>query len=272
MRRIHPLSYLVATHDKKRQAKLHQRRDLSAGLELTIALLNQGYRYGEPILNQPPRRGPQKPAPNGKPFPVDLSFVEPDDVLLQFTRPPFSDIHSGPMRKIALAHTDLELRLFELWKSHYLRVSARNHMLLHPDMHGLVLPGYEHCREMAFKQKGWGAPYQELNDQQGDGWRKVRRGKRRTALFLLRVEHAWPGGPGYVCAFGMDGCTTTVWAYRLGRDLKGYLERPGFVVCELELGRIPDLTTDIRWCLEWKIEPVLVHHFDSFSGPFAEPA
>ena len=268
MRRIHTLTYLVATHDKKRQPKLHARRDLCAGLELVFALSELGYRYGEPILNQPPRRGPQKPAPGEPPFPVDLSFVDADDILLQVTRPPFSDIHSGPIRQIALAHTDLELRTFDIWKR-YLRVSARNHVLLSPHLHDQVLPGYEPCREMSFKQKGWGAPYSELNDQQGGGWRKVGRGKRRTALFLLRLEHAWPGGPGYVCAFGMDGCTTTVWAYRLARDLKIYLKRPGFVMCELELGRIPDLTTDLRWCLDWKISPVLVHHFDE--APLRSP-
>jgi len=255
MRRVHPLSYQVALHDLKRLLKLHQRRDLCAGIELESALYELGFRHGEPIFNEPPRRGPKKPPPGAEPFHVDLSFVDPHDLLLQITRPPFSDAESGPKRQIALAHTDLELRLHALWRE-FLETSARNHVRLHPGMYPFLAPGFESRREMTFRQRGWGAPYQELNDQKS-GWRKLR-GKRRTLVFLLRVEHAWPGGPGYLCAFGMDGCTTYIWAYRLKRDLKHLLERPGFLVAELELGKMPDHTTDLRWSLDWKIEPILV--------------
>ena len=257
MRRVHPLTYRVAPHDKKRLPKLHQRRDLCAGLELCYAFYELGYRHGEQIFNQPPRKGPQKPAPGAKPFHLDISYVDPTDILLHFTRVPLSDIPSGPLRKIDPAHTDLERLLFQAWRP-FLLISARNHMQIHPDLHPLFRPGSECCREMSFKQKGWGAPYDELNAQEGGGWRKYR-SKRKTALFFLRLEHAWEGGPGYVCAFGMDGCTTLVWAYRLARDFKHLLTKPGFVVAELELGKMPDHPTDLRWCMDWKIEPVLVH-------------
>lgn len=256
MRRVHLLSYQVALHDLKRLQKLHQRRDLCAGLELEAALYDLGFRHGEPIFNEPPRRGPRKPPPGAPPFPVDLSFVDEHDLLLQVTRPPYSDVASGPKRKIALAHTDLELRLHELWRG-FLGICARNHVQLQPGMYPFLTPGFETRREMTFQQRGWSAPYKELNDQQ-TGWRKLR-GKRRSALFLLRVEHAWPGGPGYLCAYGLSGCTTFVFAYRLARDLKHWLARPGFLVAELEIGKLPDHTTDLRWSLDWKIEPILVH-------------
>lgn len=260
MSRVHPLSSRVASHDKKRPPKLHQRRDLCAGHELDAALYEQGYQRGEPIFLQPPRRAQTQPK-NGKPFVLDLSFVAPDDILSHFTRPPFSDVERGAIRKIELSRSDLEERLFTVWKQRFLTVSARNHVVLHGDLHALVKPGFERCREMKFIQKGWGAPYDVVNAQEGDGFRKYR-GKRRTAVFLLRLAHAWPGGPGYVCAFGMDGCTTFVWNYRLARDFKHLLDRPRFVVAELELGRMPEHTTDLRWCMSWKIEPVLVHELD----------
>jgi len=259
MRRVHPLTCPVAPHDLKRQPKLHARRDLCAGIELEHALFELGFRHGEQILHQPPR-GAQEPPP-GELFHVDLSFVDSSDLLLQFTRPPLDDIEQGSLRKIPLARTDLERDLFELWR-HYLSICARNHVVLHPDFHALVRPGFEECREMTFKQKGWGGPYDERNARMGQGWRKVR-GKRRTAVFLLRVEHAWEGGPGYLGAFGVDGCGTTVWSYRLARDLRPLLETPGFVVAELELGRIPDHPTDLRWCMDWPIEVVLEHRFDA---------
>jgi hypothetical protein len=248
----------VAPRDRKRLPKLHQRRDLCAGLELCYALYELGYRRGEQIFNQPPRKGPQQPPPGAKPFHVDLSFVDPTDILLQFTRPPYSDLRSGPKRKITPSHTDLEQRLFKVWELNFLPISARNHVQVHQNLHPRFEPGFEYCREMSFKQKVWGAPYNEVNAQEGDGWRKYR-GKRKTVVFLLRVEQAWAGGPGYVCAFGMDGCTTLVWAYRLSRDYRHLLEQPRFVMAELELGRMPVHPTDLRWCMDWKITPILVH-------------
>lgn len=264
MRRFHPLLYRIAPRDKKRLPKLHQLRDLCAGLELASALYELGFRLGYQIFNQPPRHGPQKPPPGGAPFRVDVSFVKPRDVLLQFTRPPFSDIPSGAKRKVLPAHTDLELRLFKTWRR-FVEKSARDHMIVASDLHDSFRPGFEHCREMSFMQKGWGAPYYKVNDQQGDGLR-LYRGKPRTTLFLLRLEEAWDGGPGYVCAFGMDGSTTLFWAHRLANDFRYLLEKPCFVIAELELGKLPEHPTDLRFCEDWNIELALVHDLS------AEPA
>ena len=258
MKRFHPLLYRIAPRDKQRPPKLFQLRDLCAGMELASALQKLGFQLGYQIFNHPPRRGPQKPPPGGPPFKVDVSFVKKHDVLLQFTRPPFSDIPSGAKRKVLPAHTDLELRLFAAWEREFLLKSARDHLIVHPDQHGAFRPGFEHLREISFMQKGWGAPYHKVNDQQGDGLR-LYRGRPKTTLFLLRLEEAWEGGPGYVCAFGMDGCTTLFWAHRLANDFRHLLEKPGFVIAELELRELPDHPTDLRFCEDWKIELVLEH-------------
>lgn len=261
MSRLHLLSYPVAPRDKKKETKPHQLRDLSAGHELSSALQELGFRRGMQIFNQAPRHAPVPPPKGVKPYHVDLSFVAEDDALLHFTRPPMSDTHSGNLRKIAQAHTDLELLLFEAWKP-FLPTCARDHVELHDDLHGLVRPGFEHCREMSFEQKGWGAPYYKVNAKEGEGWRRCR-GQRKSALFLLRLEHAWPGGPGYICAFGMSGCTTLIWAYRLAHEFRHLLQRPGFVIAELELGALPEHLTDLRFCESWRIELALVHEFST---------
>ena len=253
MKRFHPLLYRIAPRDKQRPPKLHQLRDLCAGLELASALRELGFQLGYQIFNQPPRDEARNP-PGGPPYKVDVSFVQPQDVLLQFTRPPFSDIRSGAKRKVMPARTDLELRLFEAWEP-FLEKSARDHMIAAARMHQAFRRGFEHCREATYLQMGWGAPYVEVNDQSGSGMRPYR--GKRTTLYLLRLEAAWKGGPGYICAFGMDGSTTLFWAHRLANDLRHLLEKPGFVIAELELGELPDHPTDLRFCEDWKIELAL---------------
>ena len=257
MRRFHPITYPIAPRDSKRPLKLHQRRDLCAGLELASALYELGFGLGHQILSRLPPQEEQIPPRQGEPYHVDITFVRPGDLLLQFTRPPFSDIKNGAKRKVLPVHTDLELILFQVWKR-FLAKSARDHMEVVSDLHPGFLPDFVHCREMSFKQQGWGAPYYRVNDQRGSGLR-LYRGPRKTALFLLHLQEAWKGGPGYLAAFGMDGCTTLAWAHRLARDFRHLLEKPGFVVAELELGEIPEHPTDLRFCEDWKITPALVH-------------
>jgi hypothetical protein len=255
---FHLISYPVAPRDLTRPPKLHQRRDLGAGFELGPALTALGFQQGEQIF-QPHYEGREAPPP-GKLHHVDLSFVLAQDVLVHLTRPHYSDKASGPKRQIRPAYTDLEKRLFEIWKQRFLPICARSHVQVHSDLHSLFQPGREYCREMKFRQKGWGAPYYEVNAHDGAGFRSFEEG-RKTTVFLLRLEHAWPGGPGYLCAFGMDGCTTLVWAYRLARDLRAWLEKPGFLIAELTLGELPKHVTDLRFCQKWSIEPVLHYEF-----------
>lgn len=254
MRRIFPVSYQLARHDKNRPLKLPQRRDVLALRELELTLLEIGYQRGEAIFNQAPAGWDPD-----QPFQMDLSGYGPDDLHLQCMRPPINDLQEGHKRKIARANTNLEGYYFDAVRPH-IDWSARSHMRLSPSLQPLIRAGFEDRRAMSFRQKGWGAPYSELNAQEGRGWRKFK-GGRRTALFLLRLAEAWKGGPGYLCAFGMDGCTTVVWAYRLARDFKHLLAKPGFVLAEIELGEIPPATTDLRFCMDWKIEPLLVHEF-----------
>jgi len=264
------MTNLVAQRDSHHPLKLHQRRDLVAVLELEVALLELGFRHGEQIFNQQPMDDPGRPA-DGTPHSVDLSFVQPGDLLLQTMRPPMDDIHAGNKRIIHRAYTDVEERIFRAFRP-FLGYSARTHMRLGERTHQHVRRGYENRRDMAFKVNGWGGSYDELNDMTGGGWRKWR-GGRRTALFLLHLPELWPDGPDVMCAFGMDGCTTSIFAYRLARDLKGMLTRKGFFVFELELGRLPEPPTDLRFCMDWKIEPVLEYDLvDEQRGRARPPA
>lgn len=271
MRRVHSLSYPVARKARERAPKLFARRDGTAASELLFPLYELGFAQGEPIFQQPPAVPPQEPVPFEKLHEVDLSFLEPGALLLQTTRPPMNDIDEGPRRQIERVYTDLEYFHFEAWKP-FVKYIARTHVHLGPEVQGLVRQGSLDRREMSFMQNGWGASYDRLNALDGKGWHKYA-GPPRTAVFLLRLDAAWPGGPGYLCAWGLDGCTTLCWCYRLARDpeLKHLLAKPGFVMAELELGELPARATDLRFCLDWKIEILVQHELGPAPPPPAPP-
>jgi len=267
MPRVHPVTYPVARKGKERMPRFFARRDGTASSELFFSLYQLGFAQGEPIFQQPPVDPPQEPVAFEQLYKVDLSFVRRGDLILQTTRPPMNDKDEGPRRQVEPAYTDLEYFTFEAWKP-YVEYIARTHVCLGREVQGLVRQGSLDRREMSFRQKGWGAPYNRLNALDGKGWHKYG-GAPRTALFLLRLEEAWAKGPGYLCAWGVDGCTTLVWCYRLARDpaLQHLIARPGFVMAELELGSLSERTTDMRFCMDWKIEILVQHELHSAPQP-----
>jgi len=282
-RRVYPFSYFLPPRDRSRRPRIQMQRDMAACLEVVPALLEHGFRYGEPLLNFPPPPQP-KGAPPPPPLHVDTSFLGAGDLILTMTRPPLDDSGgtledgkgsraghdqgregscggptpgSRPNRKlVGRGLTDLEELLFESWKPR-LHLCTRLKLLLPREVYKDLEPGFELQREMHFKEGPW-APFKQPNGPRGRG-RKSSAEKPHTALFLLRVEQAWPGGPGMLGAFGMDGMSTLLWAYRLGRDLRHLLLEPGFVVADLEIGTLPARPTDLRWAMDWPIQVVLRH-------------
>ena len=215
-----------------------------------------GFRSGEPILDCPPL----SPAANALAEPlhrVDLAFVAPGDVLLQTTRPPLDDAQQGGRKQVRRSFTDLEDKLACVWRRYFAHCS-RQQVLLDRRLHALLAAPWDDRRQITFRESE-GAPYRSLNNCVGSGARgTIAAEERRSAVFFLRLEEAWPGGPGLIAAFGMDGTTTSVWGYRLGRDLAHLLREPGFVMAEITNGGRPERPVDLRWANDWPIE-VLLH-------------
>lgn len=255
MRCLHTISYPVARKDLEHPLKPFMRRDFCATCDLLPVLYRQGYSQGEPIF-QPPLE-PPRAKPPAEPYPLDISFVRPGDLLVQNTRPPMNDMDEGPRKKIEPAYTDLEKRTFELVEP-FISYCSRTHVELNERVCRDLRPGYEDRREMKFLQNSNYGPYSGLNARDGKGWHKPADGKR-TPLFLLRLDEAWKGGPGFLCAFGMDGCATQLWSYLLARKFPHLLSRPGFTIAEMVIGSMHERITDLRWSMDWKIELVLEH-------------
>jgi hypothetical protein len=258
MPRAHYLSYPVEPKDDEHLLKLSMRRDLGAIIEPISRLHGQGFAQGEPIFNQPPDEVPEV-EPTER-YPVDLSFTEPDDVIVHCGRPPMDDFKAGHRKKYRRAYTDLEDLVFLAWRQ-FLEWCSRDRIELKPALKGLLRPGFEDRLEMKLYQTGSFGPYKELNAHNGKGWHRppLPPHSQRTPLFLLRVDHLREDLPGYLGLFGMDGIGTSVLAYRAARKLWHLIERPAFVLAELEIGEMPVRATDMRWCASWKIEVLLQH-------------
>lgn len=254
-RTVYPFSYYLPRKDSNRPLKAPQTRDDAASREVLAALLERGFRYGEPLLNYPPAEAPGRLLDEHELHRVDVSFLRPGDVLLTLTRPPIHDIEHGDRKQIEPGNTDLERRVFEAWRR-ALEVCARSHVKLSPALQRQLRAGFESRRDMAFKQSGGGF-YKELNALDTRGWKRPP-GEGLTAAFLLWVDELPGGPPGLINAFGMDAVSTLVWAYRLRRDFSYLLERPGFAMVEIQTASIPERPTNLRWALDWKIEPLLV--------------
>jgi hypothetical protein len=227
--RAHPFCSLVSRHDPSRPVAPFMLRDLAAALYVMGALEEQGFQIGSILLNFPPGRN--DPAPQQLEE-VDLSRVALGDLIVKAGRLAFDDPSDRPRRSLTPGQTTLEKRLT-------------------PEMALQLSPQHRDRASLSFSARR-GAFY------------KGRRfaGKRRTAVFLLRLRALAPGGPGYLGFFGFDGLATLAWAWQLRHMMPELLRSPAFVMAELHAGALPARPTHLDWLETWSVEPLLVHPLD----------
>jgi hypothetical protein len=255
---VHHFAFLNSPRDTTRRVPPFQIRDGGAAWLIAAALEDEGFQLGEILPNSPPPPAEEEeeelePEDRAE---VDLSPVAPDDLVLTTTRIPVSDRAQGDRSQVQRGWTTLEDPLFALWIL-FLDIISRSHVRLAAPMRSKVRPGYEDRREVAFRMRK-GASYRERNAMDGTGWHWVPR-EPRTAAFLLRVLELWPGGPGYLGIFGMDGTSTLIWAWLLRHRAPELLRQPAFVMADLCGGQIPERPTDLSWIGRWNVELVLQH-------------
>ena len=252
--RVHVFSYYLSPRDRDRGLRPFQTRDDRASWEIFRSLAAQGYLPGESLLNPPPRRAPRGHVPFKALHRVEVGFVRPEDRILVATRPPMHDRAQGDRKKVGRGYTDVEHWIFQAWQR-FIERSARSHILLTESVAENLKDGFEAYAEMKFRE-AIGAPVKELTAQDGRGWRPPER-PWSTVAFLLHLPALWPGGPGLINAFGMDGTASLAWAYNLGHDWGQLLEEPGLIVALLECAGGHEGKTDLRWAADWKVEVVL---------------
>lgn len=246
----HVFAAMQTPRSDDRHLRVFETRDLAAALQVLAALEAEGFRMGEILLNHPPQ-GPQRDGavPSAQ---VDLAAVRAGDLITTFTRPAASDPEWGDRKSLRRGHTDLEERILWFWRQHFDWL-ARSSMRLSEPMRELLPPALADRSAASFRMRQ-GAFYLERNSLDGRPRRRTR--ERRTAAFLARVPELWPGGPGYLGLFGMDGISTLGWATLL-RHRHPELLRKRFVMAELCVSEIPERPTELSWMQGWTVEPVL---------------
>lgn len=251
--RVHTFWYFLSTRPSNREFARTLPRDGLAARELYRGLEGLGFRLGESLLNTLPLTEEDA---EGPPSPVDLSGVDEGDVILLATRPPLDDIKAGSRKRVERGNTTLEDRLFAACRP-FLATCARSHMVLPERLAAQLGPEDAGLAEMEILQNRPGAPISRCNAQHGRGWQGVPTTPGETAMFLLHLDAAWPGGPGIVCAFGMDMLSTLVWCHRLGTDLAHLLEGPRFLVARTGIGEVPERVTRLSFCSTWHVRVAL---------------
>jgi hypothetical protein len=242
-RYVYPFAFLLRQHDLSRRLRAFQIRDGAATLEIVTALAHLGWEYGHLLLNFPPHAATMNEQ--------DLLDVHtpagPGDRIASTTRPPLLECGK---KQVSRGWTQLEAHVLNAWKPFFAQLN-RHEILLATKLHDELAPGYENRRHIFFRTRE-GADYFELGPLRY-------RGRPRTAAFLLHTRELYPGGPGYIGIFGMDGTTTLIWAHMLRTRHRDLLATPGFVMAEIETGAIPLRTTDLGFARSWETK-VILHH------------
>jgi hypothetical protein len=235
-------AYTMPCH-KDREHLPFQLRDGDAAAFLMGALIERGYRYGGLIINYP-SKGPDL-------IPFDDSFLAETDLILLTTRPPMNDGDLGERKGIPRSFTTLEDKLFAGPLRERFKKCARSEILLSNATAGISA---EIAKRQAieFRQNG-GAMYQSYGSPITRQWRRFKHLHSLTAAFLLFTEHAWPGGPALLAAFGMGGTETLVWCYQLATRFPHLLCKTGFAMAEMQTSPVTERPASMDFADSWEI-------------------
>ena len=241
-RRCYHFAYLTPCH-KDRERYPFQLRDAPAAHFICQALAEGGYEFAGPIFNYP-SDGPDL-------IPVDDSFLRETDLIVLTTRPPMDDRSVGDKKFIPRSFTTLEDKLFKGPLRERFGRCARSEVLL-TDATADVSGEIAKRQSIMFRQNG-GAMYHSYGSPVTGEWQRFKRRHPLTAVFLLYAEHAWPGGPGLVAAFGVGGMETLVWCYRLAKDFRRLLCTTPFAMAEMCTGALPERPVSMDFADSWEI-------------------
>jgi hypothetical protein len=215
-------------------------------MQLMQALAALGYRFEGPIINYP-SEGPGI-------IRTDHGSLRETDLILLTTRPPMNDCELGDRRIIRRSFTDLEEKLFSGPLGAAFERCSRSEILL-SHAAAAVSAGIAMRQSMVFRQHG-GAAYQSYGSPITRKWYRFEKQDALTAVFLLYVEHAWPGGPAFLAAFGVGAKETLVWCHQLARRFQHLLCTTPFAMGEMRTGTLPKPPESLSFADSWEINLV----------------
>jgi hypothetical protein len=242
-----PFFFPLSPRDSTREPRPPHSRDSLAAFLLGDRLSRDGFELGTFGFDTAPRANGQASR-----TPAMRDKVARGDLLVTVgrlcTHPEAELDEKKPLRPPL---TELGRAFAQAWIP-YFREIVRSHIFLSPSLEARLPERYASRRIMWLSQRE-GSRYRAL-----DG--RTYAGECRSPVFALRLEELWPGGAGYLGAFGMDATMSLLWAQLLRDRYWDLVREPGFVMAELAGGEIPDPPTDIDFAREWNAEVVLHVH------------
>lgn len=245
----HQWAYAMRSRDDRPQYPF-QMRDGYAALALSPAVVELGYRYSTPIFN----------FPSDIPIDVDDSWLRERDLIVMTTRPPMNDHEVPERRGSKRSNTSTEVKIFQALGK-YLEVCSRGEVKLTPAA-AATSPEVAKRASMLFRQNN-GSTYLSYGSPVTREFVSFQLRDGLTAVFLIYIEQAWPGGPGLLAAFGMAGTETLVWCHRLATEYPHLLCTTPFVMGEMRTGLIPERPDTMDFAKSWEI---------TILGPTGRPA
>lgn len=268
-RRCFPFVYHTAQR-KGRKLWPFRMRDLLALQELLTALGKRGYSVGDMILNYPMSLPASLPLASVPPLDrVDYSFLTENDLIVLPTRPPMHDRALGDRRGSERSFTELEALLFQGPLSRWFKTCGRSEIHL-AELAASV------CEEIRKRQtiivrQNVGATYQSYGSPVTGQWADFKGPHSLTPAFLVYAEHAWPGGPAFLAAFGMGGIETLVWCHQLATKYSDLLCSKPFAMAEMRT--VPcDRPSSLAFADAWEVTILGAAEPASTSDPSGPPS
>jgi len=210
---------------------------------MMAALMRRGYDYRGPIFNFG-SRGPDL-------IPVDTSYLRETDLIFLCSRPPIDDAYVGVRRQFLCSFTTLEETLFQGSLRKWLARCSRTEIVL-TDAAASIDPEIAQRQSLEFALNG-GSLCTSIGSPHTRRFTSVEKAAALTVVFLVYQQHAWPGGPGLLCAFGMGGTDTLVWCYLLASKFAHLLCTTPFVMAEMRRGECPERPESMAFADSWEI-------------------
>lgn len=228
-------------------------RDSVANHELEAALIERGFGFGRSVLNFPPNERRFDLLPFERLFKVELPFVQPEDILVQTTRPPLSEAIQNDRKKVEPSNSTLERATFLHWWR-YFRGISRSSVRLRSSVARFLGDDFKDRQFMTFHQVG--CLYKSLG---AAGCEPTPESEipPRTAAFLLRVDSIVDGGPGYIAAWGLNAEATLAWNRMLRHRYSHLLDNRGLTVVELETTEKPERFSTYDYMDDWSARVLL---------------
>jgi hypothetical protein len=225
-------------------------RDGAAFGELTAPLARLGYEYGQMIYNPP-----FNPKANAGIGTEQFHFIKPNHLMVLTTRPPLDDAVHGDKKLVLPSRTHLENQVFMECRK-YFAVCSRSHIQLTP----AAGSNFEKAELIFHQHKSARLKYyKRLDEFRG---RTVSKKANVSLGFFLRTRAIPEYGCGFLASFGMGGLETLIWNRIVRTRFPEWVNRPAFIVAEMNLNAIPTNPMTLEFVDQVKMKVLLEHRID----------